>query len=78
MLYLVITIIFKNSVKITFATLLQYELPFVEVYRAREFTFRALPTLQFENGLNTVRSNSRLSVWNCDGEVIDNTNVKIR
>ncbi|XP_071570266.1 ceramide kinase isoform X2 [Temnothorax nylanderi] len=56
-----------------------YELPFVEVYRAREFTFRALPTLQFENGLNAgARSSSRLSVWNCDGEVIDSTNVKIR
>ncbi|CAL1678810.1 unnamed protein product [Lasius platythorax] len=55
-----------------------YELPFVEVYRAREFTFRALPTLQFENEVNQVRSNSRLSVWNCDGEVVDNTNVKIR
>jgi len=58
--------------------LLQYELPFVEVYRAREFTFRALPTLQFENGLNAARSGSQLSVWNCDGEVIDTTNVKIR
>ncbi|KAM0727928.1 Ceramide kinase [Formica fusca] len=55
-----------------------YELPFVEVYRAREFTFRSLPTLQFENEVNQVRSNSRLSVWNCDGEVIDKTNVKIR
>ncbi|XP_018352225.1 PREDICTED: ceramide kinase [Trachymyrmex septentrionalis] len=55
-----------------------YELPFAEVYRAREFTFRALPTLQFENGPNTTRSSSRLSVWNCDGEMVDSTNVKIR
>lgn len=66
----------KTYKKIAF--LLQYELPFVEVYRAREFTFRSLPTLQFENEVNQVRSDSRLSVWNCDGEVIDKTNVKIR
>ncbi|RLU21065.1 hypothetical protein DMN91_007681 [Ooceraea biroi] len=55
-----------------------YDLPFVEVYRAREFTFRAQSTLQSENELNAVRASSRLSVWNCDGEVIDNANVKIR
>ncbi|XP_076243330.1 ceramide kinase [Calliopsis andreniformis] len=58
-----------------------YDLPFVEVYRAREFTFRALSTLhmQSENEINiSSRNNSNLSVWNCDGEVIDNSNVKIR
>ncbi|KAH0950646.1 hypothetical protein HN011_000416 [Eciton burchellii] len=54
-----------------------YDLPFVEVYRAREFTFRAQSTLQSENEINAVHS-SRLSVWNCDGEVIDNADVKIR
>ncbi|XP_067216268.1 ceramide kinase isoform X3 [Linepithema humile] len=55
-----------------------YDLPFVEVYRAREFTFRALPTLHESELTNVVRSGSQLSVWNCDGEVIENTNVKIR
>ncbi|XP_076634236.1 ceramide kinase isoform X2 [Colletes latitarsis] len=57
-----------------------YDLPFVEVYRAREFTFRAMPTvhMQSENEINTRYLNSSLSVWNCDGEVIDNSNVKIR
>ncbi|XP_011175344.1 ceramide kinase [Solenopsis invicta] len=54
-----------------------YELPFVEVYRARQFMFRALPT-QFETELNAAHTSPRLSVWNCDGEVIDSTNVKIR
>lgn len=64
---------------------MQYDLPFVEIYRAREFTFRALPLqLQLQSEIapsetNAVRfSGSRFSVWNCDGEVIDNTSVKIR
>ncbi|KAF7393296.1 hypothetical protein HZH66_009129 [Vespula vulgaris] len=57
-----------------------YDLPFVEVYRAREFTFRALPTLhlQTENNVQRSQKTSGLSVWNCDGEVIENSNVKIR
>ncbi|XP_066583603.1 ceramide kinase isoform X1 [Prorops nasuta] len=57
-----------------------YDLPFVEVYRAREFTFRALPTLhmQTDSEFNAHRFGSDLSVWNCDGEVINNSNVKIR
>ena len=58
----------------------QYDLPFVEVYRAREFTFRALPTLhmQSNNEISSRYLKSSLSVWNCDGEVIDSSNVKIR
>nr|XP_031847729.1 ceramide kinase isoform X3 [Nomia melanderi] len=57
-----------------------YDLPFVEVYRAREFTFRAMPTMhmQSESQLNSSYMKSSLSVWNCDGEVINNSNVKIR
>ncbi|XP_012278630.1 ceramide kinase [Orussus abietinus] len=57
-----------------------YDLPFVEVYRAREFTFRALPTLhlQSENEITASHLLSGLSVWNCDGEVIQDPNVKIR
>ncbi|KOX79352.1 Ceramide kinase [Melipona quadrifasciata] len=56
-----------------------YDLPFVEVYRAREFTFRALPTLhvQSSNEISNRYLKSSLSVWNCDGEVIDSSNVKI-
>lgn len=58
----------------------QYDLPFVEVYRAREFTFRALPTMHMHSDreINNRYMSSNLSVWNCDGEVIDNSNVKIR
>ncbi|XP_006566593.1 ceramide kinase isoform X3 [Apis mellifera] len=57
-----------------------YDLPFVEVYRAREFTFRALPTMHMHSDreINNRYMSSNLSVWNCDGEVIDNSNVKIR
>ncbi|OXU30438.1 hypothetical protein TSAR_011974 [Trichomalopsis sarcophagae] len=67
-----------------------YDLPFVEVYRAREFTFKASnPSSNqqqrqqsYENSTTTgPRSNlgsSALSVWNCDGEVIDASSVKIR
>ncbi|XP_015607020.1 ceramide kinase isoform X2 [Cephus cinctus] len=57
-----------------------YDLPFVEVYRAREFTFRALPTLHGQPGgeINSSRLISELSVWNCDGEVIQDPDVKIR
>lgn len=59
---------------------LQYDLPFVEVYRARQFTFRALPTMHLQSAseVDVARRGSQLSVWNCDGEVIDSTNVKIR
>ncbi|KOC62165.1 Ceramide kinase [Habropoda laboriosa] len=57
-----------------------YDLPFVEVYRAREFTFRAMPTMhmQSNNEINSRYMKSNLSVWNCDGEVVDSSNVKIR
>ena len=59
----------------------QYDLPFVEVYRAREFNFRTLvgPNLYRENeSTPTPRLNTGFSVWNCDGEVIQSDHVKIR
>lgn len=59
-----------------------YDLPFVEVYRAREFTFQALPNADRSPSDNNEASRPRsppgLSVWNCDGEVIQDSNVKIR
>ncbi|XP_043283824.1 ceramide kinase isoform X2 [Venturia canescens] len=55
-----------------------YDLPFVEVYRAREFTFRALPSTPSFDTISTAHMNSAMSVWNCDGEVIQDSNVKIR
>ena len=65
----------------------QYDLPFVEVYRAKEFIFRANET-KFSQSTTSIESSagimdssiasSALSVWNCDGEVIDAPSVKIR
>lgn len=55
-----------------------YDLPFVEVYRAREFTFKAMPSSHYSENGNSISLNSGLSVWNCDGEVIQVPNVKIR
>ncbi|XP_058809040.1 ceramide kinase isoform X2 [Phymastichus coffea] len=68
-----------------------YDLPFVEVYRAREFTFRASEPKRRQQdqpepdakakpnrGFKSQLSSSALSVWNCDGEVIDAASVKIR
>ncbi|KAH0553836.1 ceramide kinase [Cotesia glomerata] len=54
-----------------------YDLPFVEVYRAREFTFRASSATESSND-TTVNTSSQLSVWNCDGEVLQHADVKIR
>lgn len=61
---------------INFESMLQYDLPFVEVHRAREFTFKA--STNSENDLDPANINEGCSVWNCDGEVIENPNVKIR
>ncbi|KAK0095273.1 hypothetical protein PV326_008794 [Microctonus aethiopoides] len=52
-----------------------YDLPFVEVYRAREFTFRASPN---SSSTDSIDHNSSISVWNCDGEVLQHSDVKIR
>ncbi|KAJ8683458.1 hypothetical protein QAD02_019250 [Eretmocerus hayati] len=79
-----------------------YDLPFVEVYRAREFTFRATSSepsettsSSFESCVEAVEASngersegslgpgsrlgsSAISVWNCDGEVVDASSVRIR
>ncbi|XP_012258476.2 ceramide kinase [Athalia rosae] len=66
-----------------------YDLPFVEVYRAREFTFQPLPSVinipsdtadQINRSNGSARSSLPRgnSVWNCDGEVIGDSRVKIR
>ncbi|XP_046623003.1 ceramide kinase isoform X1 [Neodiprion virginianus] len=59
-----------------------YDLPFVEVYRAREFKFRPLPSVinvpADNTEVNIPQSQPDLSVWNCDGEVIQDSNLKIR
>ncbi|XP_011299241.1 ceramide kinase [Fopius arisanus] len=55
-----------------------YDLPFVEVYRAREFTFQAFPQLTSSGTISTSHTASTVSVWNCDGEVLEHVDVKIR
>ncbi|KAF7990695.1 hypothetical protein HCN44_000500 [Aphidius gifuensis] len=55
-----------------------YDLPFVEVYRAREFSFRATPESSSNDEINNSSIGSKMSVWNCDGEVFKNVNVRIR
>jgi hypothetical protein len=56
----------------------QFGLPFVEVHRAREFTFRAVPTTVPHPELPSARLIPGVSVWNCDGEVQCETNIRIR
>jgi ceramide kinase len=56
----------------------QFDLPFVEVHRAREFTFRALPAPVSRPEFPPPRHIPGVSVWNCDGEVQWETNIRIR
>lgn len=58
----------------------QYDLPFVEVYRAREVKFRAVTQSSYGKIDNAIapRNNTGFSVWNCDGEVVQSDQVKIR
>ncbi|KAJ9579429.1 hypothetical protein L9F63_024453, partial [Diploptera punctata] len=55
-----------------------FDLPFVEVHRAREFTFRALPKPVSPAEFPPPRLIPGVSVWNCDGEVQWETNIRIR
>ncbi|XP_066997111.2 ceramide kinase [Anabrus simplex] len=55
-----------------------YDLPFVEVHRAREFTFRALPAPISQVEFPPPRLIPGVSVWNCDGEVQWETNMRVR
>jgi len=54
------------------------DLPFVEVHRAREFTFQALPPAVSHPEFHPPRVVPGVSVWNCDGEVQLETNIRIR
>ncbi|XP_014212641.1 ceramide kinase [Copidosoma floridanum] len=55
-----------------------YDLPFVEVYRAKEFTFRAANPTDMHSSQPSGLGGSASSVWNCDGEVINASSVTIR
>jgi len=54
-----------------------FDLPFVEVYRAREFLFQALPDPKRQL-LDPDSDDAQVSSWNCDGEIVIATNIKIR
>lgn len=56
----------------------QLDLPFVEVHRAREFTFQAFPPAVSHPEFPPPRVVPGVSVWNCDGEVQLETNIRIR
>lgn len=49
----------------------------MEVHRAQEFTLQAMPDPKLEL-LDPDAPDARTSVWNCDGEVVHGTNIKIR
>jgi ceramide kinase len=44
-----------------------FELPFVEIHRVKEFTY--FP--KSEDG-------TKSSVWNCDGEVLDDSRIRVK
>ena len=71
---------------ISFAS--QFDMPFVQVFRVKEFKFRPLVD-EIEDtheasdvkidGQQRLRSRSmHNSVWNCDGEVIDEPAIDVR
>ena len=55
-----------------------FQLPFVQIYRVKEFSFQ--PEIQTTTKDNKGKKNSksyekRISVWNCDGELITNPSI---
>lgn len=62
--------------------LLQSDLPFVEIYRAKKFTLRS-PIAQNDTNISSSTqpiplSNNSNSQWNCDGEVVHESDVTIK
>ena len=61
-----------------------FQLPFVNVYRVKEFTFS--PSLEQKNGCNQEKSikgpdtekEGKTSVWNCDGEIICSPSISAK
>lgn len=61
---------------------LQSDLPFVEIYRAKKFTLRS-PAAQNDANIGSSTqpiplSNHSHSQWNCDGEVIHESDLTIK
>ena len=66
---------------------MQFDFDFIKIYRVKEFSFRPFP--EHEEDLEDTASggtkhaklpSSRLktSVWNCDGEVIQQSSLQVR
>ncbi|KAG8235196.1 hypothetical protein J437_LFUL014160 [Ladona fulva] len=55
-----------------------FDLPFVEVHRAKEFSFRPMPSATMHPERNPHQHIPGLSVWNCDGELIWEPSLRIR
>lgn len=51
------------------------DLSFVEYYRAKEFCFRACPAISTNNDPHTIPGFSK---WNCDGEIIYDTDLRVK
>lgn len=79
----------KNALELEFDFLLlfQTDLSHVEIYRAKNFTFRPTGIQTGASAFNlhssripisTMGDSSQTSVWNCDGEVINDSEVFIR
>ncbi|KAK7793254.1 hypothetical protein R5R35_010247 [Gryllus longicercus] len=69
---------FRLLLRLTSKDKAVFDLPFVEIHRAREFTFRSLPTPVSQGDFSTPRLIPGVSVWNCDGEVQWETNMRVR
>ncbi|XP_046985114.1 ceramide kinase [Schistocerca americana] len=55
-----------------------FDLPFVEVHRAREFSFKPLADNIPDSSPVSPRLVPGISVWNCDGEVQWEANMRVR
>lgn len=70
-----------------FVLYLQADLSHVEIYRTKRFTFRPSGLSNGSSTFNvhssrvpisTMNESIRTSVWNCDGEVIQDSDISIR
>ena len=52
-----------------------FDLPFVEVHRVKEFTFHSGNSLIGKSGPTEPEISS---VWNCDGELVEEPNITIK
>ncbi len=85
-----IYLVFTNSVHLHLCRTLyfQFDFPFIQVFRVREFQFRPLVDDVEDthdtgdsktDGAQRLRSRmTHNSVWNCDGEIIEEPSLDVR